>query len=234
MKKYVKIIALVLSVFTFCTILCSCDALDEMRDKQAFWQKDGSILYNGNTYVKLPVYKELNYKAYDHESYIHITEKDVPVLLSSEFGSYRNITKDGVVIDGNGELYALAGNYAQVLKEADAAARGDFNVFTYFGGKVCTAEETAAIKDITSQISYDITIAWDSVSEIPIDCSTESGYFGYYFGSIIRFNSGEYIVTKNTEYEGMSSFAVPEKHRKTIEKLYSKHIDSANRRNEGV
>ncbi len=140
MKKYIKIIALILSVFTLCTILCSCDAIDEMRDKQAFWQKDGSILYNGNTYVKLPLYTEVNSKDFGYDSYIHVTEKNVPVLLSSEFGSYRNITKDGVVIDGNGELYALAGKYAQVLKEAEKATRGEYNVFTYHEGTNCNAE----------------------------------------------------------------------------------------------
>ena len=236
MKKYSKLISLILIVVVLCTILCSCDALDEMRSKQAFWQEDGTILYNENTYLKLPEYVELNYDSTNvaNIDYVHVTEKDVPVLIADQFGSYRNITKDNAIIYGNGEMYALAGKYAQIENEMQKALDGEYNVFTaiYYNGDGtdssynCTAEEISAIKDITSQNSYDVEINWDDAEEIPITCCTESGYFGYYFGSIVRFDGGKYVVTKNLEYEGNSNFLVPEKYRGLIENLYLQCAES--------
>ncbi|MBR2151978.1 MAG: hypothetical protein IJ944_01660 [Clostridia bacterium] len=232
MKKYAKIIALILSVVTLCTILCSCDALDDMKAKQGFWQEDGTILYNGNTYLKLPEYAELNYDSENvaNIDYIHVTEKDVPVILSQQFGSYRNVTKDNVIIYGNGEMHALAGKYAQIEKEMQKAIRGEYEVFTaiYYNDDGtntkynCTADEISVIKDITSQNSLDISYSWDDITEIPITCSTENGYFGYYFGSIIRFDSDKYVVTKNMEYEGTINFLVPEKYQKDMEDIFSR------------
>ncbi len=234
MKKYAKLISLVLVIITFCTILCSCDALDEMRASQGFWWKDGTIHYDGNTYVKLPVYTELNSSAYGYDSSIFITEKNVPVLLSQEFGSYRNITKDGVVIDGNGELYALAGKYAQVVKEAEKVVRGEFDKYTieYYDNYdtemeiTCTSHDVGVIKSI---INDENIIDFDSGSmkrSIHIYCSSDNGYFGHYYGSIHLLKDGEYVVEENQKHYGQSIYLVPEKYQKDIEDIFSRCVDS--------
>lgn len=85
MKKFFKI-SLVTAMLLITLLLSSCDALDDMRKQQAFWENEEKtvLLYGGERYLKLPGSLQLfmsNY--YEH---IYVTEKDVPVLLSGGFG----------------------------------------------------------------------------------------------------------------------------------------------------
>ena len=63
-------------------LLCGCDALDEMRDAQAFYQ-DGKIVYEGVTYQLLPKCDEFQPKLDAEKGTIYVTASDVPVLLST-------------------------------------------------------------------------------------------------------------------------------------------------------
>ena len=47
MKTRKRWIAL-LAALMMCLSLCGCQELDDMRATHAFWQEDGSILWNGN------------------------------------------------------------------------------------------------------------------------------------------------------------------------------------------
>lgn len=80
MKKVKRISALLLAALLI-FVLCGCDALDEMRHNQAFFDTDGNILWNGSVYRKLPAcdyfVPQTNY-----ETTVSVTEDDVPVLLS--------------------------------------------------------------------------------------------------------------------------------------------------------
>ncbi len=227
MKKYAKIIVLILTVFTFCTILCSCDALDEMRDDQGYWKKDGTILYQDNVYVKVDHYANVNFDEVGHGGLIYITEKNIPVLLSKKYGSRFNITKDEVIITAGNEIYALAGKHAEIEKDAEKTSKGNYDFFTvsYFDTYDmeqefdCTPEETAAIKATISK--RDTTqFEWEITRDFHLYENSKSGYFGGYYGTIAQLDDGRYIITN-----GDIGFVVPEEYKKTFDGLYSKRVD---------
>lgn len=84
MKKAIKKgIALVLLSCLLCG-LCGCTAIDEMRENQAFYQPNGTVVWRGETYKRLFI-PDLLYPTLSYEDTIYLTEPDVPVLLSTTY-----------------------------------------------------------------------------------------------------------------------------------------------------
>lgn len=80
MKKYIKLLAVAMLTVLMCMSFCSCKELDEMRESQAFWGKtEETVYFRGSEYKLLPA---CEYLYVNCSNYGHITEKDVPVLLS--------------------------------------------------------------------------------------------------------------------------------------------------------
>ncbi len=96
MKKHIKrISALVLSV-ACCLVLCSCSAIKEMRQSQAFYgENEGEIIWGGQVYKSLNIYEFPEGLETQIGDVCYITEKDVPVLLSQLIGDdmYYNYNK---------------------------------------------------------------------------------------------------------------------------------------------
>lgn len=104
MKKNTKFLVLLLAMLLMCLCLTGCDELDEMREIQAFWTTQGStdsITYNGVEYKKLPGYNNPNpmYNS-QYSKYIYVTDRDVPVLLSSRFSDIMDVSDDENFISG--------------------------------------------------------------------------------------------------------------------------------------
>lgn len=93
MKKNAKRIFALLLVLMQLVLLCGCNALDEMRQNQAFLNEDGDILWNGGIYKVLPA-SEYFAPECDYNTIVNVTEKDVPVLLSSMFSKSRYYPSD--------------------------------------------------------------------------------------------------------------------------------------------
>ena len=96
MKTVKKLICLLLC-FLICFSLCSCNFLDEMREEQAFWGKDNTIIYKNKTYKKLSDCEFLSPEI-DSEMYVKVTARDVPVMLSGVFGDSGEISIDRSII----------------------------------------------------------------------------------------------------------------------------------------
>ncbi len=84
MKKNAKRILVLLVALSLLFVFCGCDALDEMRQQQAFTNTDGTITWQGNIYKLLPSRSYLKPDTL-HSSAIFVTEPDVPVLLSTMY-----------------------------------------------------------------------------------------------------------------------------------------------------
>ncbi len=78
--KQIKRIAALTLILVQLFLLCGCNALDQMRETQAFYDV-GKINRNGVIYQLLPSCEELNPPA-DLTSIVYVTPPDVPVLLS--------------------------------------------------------------------------------------------------------------------------------------------------------
>ena len=96
MKKCKRWIA-VLLISVMCLSLCGCQDLEDMRAAHALLQEDGSIKWNGNVYRLMTISPEKTGILFADNN-VWVTEKDVPVLLSEQFGQYARVSQNGVVL----------------------------------------------------------------------------------------------------------------------------------------
>lgn len=228
MKKYAKIVALILTIFTLCTILCSCDALDEMKAEHGVKQENGTILLQGNVYEKISYKVKINFDAlgglYDH---VFVTEKDVPVLFSRMLGELCIITRDRGLIKTDNEIYVIKEKREQVEKEAKEVVNGNYSIFFMNAhddfeekwGTMCTAEEVKMLNEVVSEENI-IPYVESYNIKVNIYCSTESGYFKNHYGYLACLPNGKYGVYRTPNGELGNLYLVPEKYQKTFEKLY--------------
>ena len=104
MKKTVKILSLILCLLTLSSLLCSCNFLDEKREKHIIYENDErtEVMLNGKKYKLLPGFDDelifLSETAYTYDCFM--TASDVPVLLASFFGERVSISEDKNFIHG--------------------------------------------------------------------------------------------------------------------------------------
>jgi len=96
--KRIKIISAVLLIAVVCLSLCSCAQLDDLRDRQGFFNQDG-IIYKDKLYKSVDFAENLNFD-YLHQTDIKVTDSDVPVLASVIIGFDYSINDDETVISG--------------------------------------------------------------------------------------------------------------------------------------
>lgn len=119
MKKTIRIAVALVLALGVCLSLCSCQTLDNMRNRQAFFDKSKNIVYKGDTFKPITITNN-DLLALDGKG-LTVTERDVPVLLSDYEGTEATLTCDGKIIfmhDDNGLTYCRSDFY-DYLKEAD-------------------------------------------------------------------------------------------------------------------
>ena len=108
----------VLLVLTVCLSLCGCARLDEMKARHAVWQEDGAILWNDAVYKPLPAVMEAEVNRMRLDDIpLHVTEVDVPVLLSALYGDYFECDKEGVFLRGYTRNNTYYGEYTLFCRE---------------------------------------------------------------------------------------------------------------------
>ncbi len=98
MKKACRILALFTAFVLVCLSATGCDAIDEMRNNQAFYTETGGVKLRDTDYLPLPQNEYFRPFKRDDNTVIRITKPDVPVLLSSEFGDYGSLYNDGEIL----------------------------------------------------------------------------------------------------------------------------------------
>lgn len=98
-----KKLKFLLPLFAILLLLCSCDALDEMKNCHALDYGDGTLKLNNQTYKLLDVDYD-GYIVYNHGRDIRVTDPDVPVLLSqSSIAKYLpSVSEDETIIYNDG------------------------------------------------------------------------------------------------------------------------------------
>ena len=171
MKKSIRITALLLALLMLALPLVGCDRIDEMRAKQGFWNDDGSISFNGETYKLLSPSKYLSIRSVLPQA-LQITAPNVPVLLSIEYGRSFFISYNEVFIKStsSGNIYCRADQYDHVEDGIKHHGNMDYLGFYYepyengrfsdLGkdihgdevGHILTEEETDAMIDIMMSV----------------------------------------------------------------------------------
>ena len=98
MKKLKKISAALL-IFVMMLSLCSCAELDQLRERQAFFNENG-IVYKDRLYKLVNTADDLNYNFINAE-FINVTDEGVPVLLSAMINFEYTINADETIINGS-------------------------------------------------------------------------------------------------------------------------------------
>lgn len=100
MKKYLRLLLCVFTALLSVSLVCSCESIDEMRARQAFYDDDGNVLFNGEKYIRI----DGEYDVFDgYGDSVIITQKDVPVLLAEKYGDWYSIAEGGEYLYSYGE-----------------------------------------------------------------------------------------------------------------------------------
>lgn len=124
MKKSIRSLLLILSLLLLCMALTACNPVPEMRAHHGTWNEDGSISFNGKTYLQLPFCDELD-PLTDYGDNIWITAPDVPVLLSQSFGHSFYLSNDECFLikhSGSGSAYCVESVYDAMVASIEAGA----------------------------------------------------------------------------------------------------------------
>ena len=106
MKKYLKLISVLLVALTLCFSLCSCKELDEMREKRAEWGNEQMtvIKFDGKEYKLLSPCEDLVVDPEKGDNSGYVALEEVPLLLTDQFGRRMKISRDReMIVCGNWE-----------------------------------------------------------------------------------------------------------------------------------
>ncbi len=103
MKKYVKLIAVLLLSVLMCLSFCSCIDIEQKKAMRAVWGNDEQtvIFFRDTEYKLLPACDELYVtpsESLNEYYYGIVTESDVPILLAESYGENMNIGKNAEML----------------------------------------------------------------------------------------------------------------------------------------
>ena len=244
MKKSIRITSLLLAILMLALPLVGCDRIDEMRANQGFWNDDGSISFNGETYKLLSPSTYL-YLIINPYYKLEITDKNVPVLLSEEYGIDARMTFDKMfiraLVGDRYNVYCREDKYDYVEQSIKQHENMNYLGFYYpyeyisisrkveyfdNGGKpvqLLTEEEIAALKEITS-------VEGTSFSDKEYELITEYGRVVIYYCSedmLFRKESGIvfFLDPSRCRYivDGDSVYSVPEEYDDLFDDMFEEY-----------
>lgn len=247
MKKSARIIALVLSLVTLCLSLSSCDFIDKMRENQGFWNEDGSIKWNGETYKLLPKCEYFAPEVEGSDNVIYVTESDVPVLLTNFYGEDFLLSKNGIFLMNEDPLYVSTDIYCRSDKYDETVAYlktpgilseycyiyyayNDDNVYEERRYQLTESEKAA----VTSVLKANPTKGTDENPEdyeYIIDlwlCSKDMLFMRDLNCSILIQKGGSYLLSvEKQDGDALSTYyySVPDSMNATFDKLVSIYVE---------
>ncbi len=212
MKKLISILILVCMLFC----LCSCDALDDMKLHHGVINDDGSISLMGYKYINIDkldksIYDPLNAELYvmsgkHFNEYARITEKDVPALLSTQFGRYYSLSSDLTVLTYNSHMWYLRENTFNTLKEKykDGINFNSFYIRDYqseISDYSLNEQQYLMFENVEnttepSDVGYDKLVNGDGM--VNLCKGTIDGYFEVINYRLYKLNNEYYIGNQST------------------------------------
>lgn len=244
MRKTFKILAVFCLCLFSCIFLNGCDALDELREQQAFYTEDGDILVNGVLYKELPQNEYLSppYNNWDSPE-ISLTEKDVPVLLSIFFADdylypddnneYLQSSNSSIYycrediydeiasrIENDTELDNICYTYDVYSEETDEYSSENYFLTTAQQRIVRSVLSNITPTDITNDSSYYYDYEW----QISIEFCSEDLLFRDYVGDIC-VNGNEYTIITYSDDGIAMEYRVPEVYEDTFKEITQPYIE---------
>lgn len=232
MKKLGQRVVALLLVCCLCLGFGGCKALDEARANHAKWSETGSILL-GDTEYMLIEHSENLYPTIDYlNSSVHVTESDVPVLLSFILGEFLYSSKDGMFLESadTGALYCRADRYGEIADKAQNGFEAVGYCFDYYTDDEgenyeehtyrLSAEEISVLNAImalgtaveipaVADVTYDYNV-------IVMQCD-DSQLFRTYLADVCCVADTYYVLQQ--EGEKMTSIQVPDRYAPVFDKM---------------
>ncbi len=245
MKNVFRLVALALVCVMLCVALSGCDkTIKEIQDfasnnsRYGVILDDGSLRYNGMTYLPLPEGEYHINREGEIES-IQIYGESVPILLrntiSGDFASlYNTYNTDNynkrfieLPCKDSAKYYCVADVYDEVVAEIEGGieypvyryetvTNRDFLVFRYF-----TEDQITALREILSTVEPVILEGEAYYSEaVPCCAQSKSGYFYKVVFKLCRQKNKLYL-SKESE-SGTLTYHVPEEYVSLLEPILDK------------
>lgn len=166
MKKVKRILALLLALILVCLSATGCNAIDDMRARHGYYTESGSIMLGKTEYRLLPTSKYLATLDTGDGS-VYVTDKDVPVLLSTTLGTGFDSYNDGLILRSEDYVevldYCRADKYDELVAKLEEGFTPTGYCYTYsvFDTETKTYKERAyrlteeqeeAVRDITATV----------------------------------------------------------------------------------
>lgn len=243
MKRYIRVFLLLLLTVAVLTVFCGCDAIDQMRESQAFLQSDDTIIWKGTTYKLLPESEYLSPEL-DYEQGIWVTEPDVPVLLMmTESKMMGQPSTDGMFLEmiddySFSNYYCRAEDYDAVCKRLQEDFEAEVVCYHYYVYDEEIWEYTEKQYILTQDQVDALTLVVTTVEPysgaekgLPAyqealalyDCS-EDMLLQRYTGDILIAGAQYYLVVE-TEADSLI-FAVPEGCNAVFDQIVSTYFDA--------
>lgn len=225
MKKYFKILSLISLLIIISTLFSSCDALDEMRKNQAFWNnaEKTEIIYNNEIYKKMEISGKHLLDNYDYNNYseFKVTEKDVPVLLSGILGETLYLQKDNEIITVNyGDYYCILKSYDEIVSKILNAKPSETCVYNDFEGsyELLSESDNEIVVEIITKEPQKIDYEDYRYYGAGCRCDAEMYIEGEYI-EFVKADGKYYIGGSGGEY-----YEVPEKYREWFISICDKYF----------
>ena len=240
MKRALRIIALVTACVILCISLVSCDIVEEMRASRGNWNEDGSISFNGATYLALPECKYLAPMITNVTDYILVAEPDVPLLLSEQLGTSFLMSDDEVFLDSEGDLpflFCREDKYSDMVERIEAGVDLTTFCYSYYEYNedfdlVChyytlsKMEAAAVMATITNPVELPAgsSIYYDGTVDL-FRCSDDLLFRERAF-ALWLVGEEYYIVVENAATFETEYYLAPEKHKATFSRMLAQYTES--------
>ena len=225
--KLIKIFCVTLASLLICTSMTGCKALENMRQKQGFWDNDGNIILNGKKYIELNDAKYLKLTNYDFDlrkDTVYVTKPDVPVLLSGIVGeSFEKYNKGMFLVSG--KTYCREDKYDEITAIQENSQIFEEYCYTiWLNGEI---KEVLFEGDEKSAIDYVIKNVTPEHSSSSADFGTE---YTAPFSAVSKdkiFGCEYFLSRKDGKYfiengDDMLLYTVPENYNSVMETIWNR------------
>lgn len=232
MKNIKRILAIVFCLI-ICFSLCSCNYIDELRSKQAFYDESGNITFRDEVYKILP---SSEYLKYYWSAFGNLTAKDVPVLLSENYKESFSYNNDLSLLSIPGteeyyvredlydEYYELVENMPKLDRYCIMGHRSDDKREVHEKFEVLLSKE-ATLKINESKDGEKVTISdyWRGVVTLKIT-DDEIRFLKESYMRIIKIDGKMYLETSGNDEE---AYLIDESAYDELNKFFSYEKDSS-------
>ena len=220
MKNIKKLICVLICII-ICFSLCSCGAIDNLRSRQAYYDKDMNIVLGDVIYKQLPPCDDFSPNVAYTDS-LYLTTEDVPVLISVFSGNCPDLSEDKLFIQNSDIYYVREDLYNGI---ADRIMSG--NYFEGYAFEYTYFEYNEELDDVISDSDYKMldNETYLAVMDILTNYQPETAdaaLLDQYIVTNLFLTSSDYYFTKyaTTIYKTDAEIYVSNYDASGVERLY--------------